>query len=322
MDLNNGLPNLSRRGMLAALGAGAALAAFPFAGVTRAATPGRRRSLRVAHLTDIHVQPERGAGEGLAACLAHVQSLSEKPDLILTGGDLVMDSFDAGEARTALQWALLTGGFKSGCSIPVEHCLGNHDIWGWNKKKSKTSGEEALWGKKWALDALGLEKPYRSFERGVWKFIVLDSVFPRGDGYIGRLDDEQFAWLEGELANLRPDQHALVLSHIPILNACCFSHDSQSGETKVPAGSMMTDVHRIRQAFKKSGRVRAAISGHIHVDEDLALDGVRWLCNGAVSGAWWKGKEDRCDEGYAVLDLFEDGTVERKYVTYGWKARA
>jgi hypothetical protein len=28
-----------------------------------------------------------------------------------------------------------------------------------------------------------------------------------------------------------------------------------------------------------------------------------------------------CDEGYTVLDLFDDGSFERSYETYGWNAR-
>src|SRR5689334_14490313 len=58
-----------------------------------ASTPSnRKRSIRLAHLTDVHVQPELAAGEGMIACLHHVQELKDKPDLILNGGDAIMDS--------------------------------------------------------------------------------------------------------------------------------------------------------------------------------------------------------------------------------------
>jgi hypothetical protein len=40
--------------------------------------PTSRRPLRIAHLTDIHVQPELESARGLAACFAHVQSLPER----------------------------------------------------------------------------------------------------------------------------------------------------------------------------------------------------------------------------------------------------
>ena len=84
--------------------------------------------LTVAHLTDMHVQPELAAAEGLAQCLQRVQSLPVKPGLVITGGDIVMDAFDAGFDRAKTQFDLVTGVFKRECALPVRHCLGNHDI--------------------------------------------------------------------------------------------------------------------------------------------------------------------------------------------------
>ena len=54
--------------------------------------------------------------------------------------------------------------------------------------------------------------------------------------------------------------------------------------------------------------------------ERIDLDGVSYICDGAVSGAWWKGAKERCPEGYGVFDLFDDGTFKHEYVAYGWKA--
>ena len=114
--------------------------------------------LRIAHLTDSHTQPELRAAEGTIACLRHVRLRNPAVDMIVTGGDLVMDSFESDHARTKLQWELYTKILRDECSIPVEHTLGNHDIWGWDKKKSGTTGTEPEYGKKWALDVLGLPK--------------------------------------------------------------------------------------------------------------------------------------------------------------------
>ena len=76
---------LTRRKLLAATPAGVlASAAFVAAPLVSQADPPqaaekaiapRTRRLRIAHLTDIHVQPERAAAKGLAACFDHVQSL-------------------------------------------------------------------------------------------------------------------------------------------------------------------------------------------------------------------------------------------------------
>lgn len=77
-----------------------------------------------------------------------------------------MDAFAEGFDRTKLQWELFTGALRRECSLEVRHCIGNHDIWGWNKAKSKTTGDEKGWGKSWATETLGLDRPYYSFERG------------------------------------------------------------------------------------------------------------------------------------------------------------
>src|SRR4051794_16975195 len=91
----------SRRGALKWLSAAAA-AAWARLPLARAAdevagpAAGRGRAVRFPHLPDVHVQPERGAADGLAACLHHAQGLKDPPAFILTGGDGVMDVFATG----------------------------------------------------------------------------------------------------------------------------------------------------------------------------------------------------------------------------------
>src|SRR5262245_21315846 len=99
--------------------------------VARAQTAGRHASVLLPHLTDIHVQPELHGGEGMSACLRHVNALADKPDLIITGGDQVMDSFERERDRVKLLWDLWGSCLKSDNSIALEHTVGNHDIWGW-----------------------------------------------------------------------------------------------------------------------------------------------------------------------------------------------
>jgi 3',5'-cyclic AMP phosphodiesterase CpdA len=108
---------------------------------------GRRRSLRIAHLTDIHLQPEREAVRGLAACFEHVQSLAEPAnqdpvDLIITGGDTIMDALEADRDRTKLQWDLWKKTKADHCGLDVKSVIGNHDVWGWTKSKAGTKGDE------------------------------------------------------------------------------------------------------------------------------------------------------------------------------------
>lgn len=311
---------VTRRELLAAgaLAAGAAMLNAP-----AQSAPPPQRVLRIAHFTDVHVQPERKADQGLAAALRHMQALPDKPDVVFNGGDTIMDSFARDEARTRLQWDLWKRVTRDECGLPIENCIGNHDIWGWNKKESGTTGGEQRWGKKWAMEQFGIERPYRSFDRAGWHFIVLDSTFPKDDGYTARLDDEQFEWLQGHLPTVDPKTPILVLSHIPILSAASFFDGDceKSGDWKVPGSWMHIDARRIKDLFLKHPNVKVALSGHLHLVDRVDYLGVTYFCNGAVSGGWWKGANYECEPGYALVDLYADGSAQRQYVTYGWVAQ-
>ncbi|MCC6428059.1 MAG: metallophosphoesterase [Phycisphaerales bacterium] len=317
----------SRRQLLQGLGAAAVLSALPWkAGAQPAQAPapqGRKRSLRLAHMTDMHIQPERNAVAGVAACLQHAQSLKDPPAMILTGGDHVMDAFDEPFDRADLQWKLLCKTFKDENSLPVHYCLGNHDIWGWNKPKSKTVGTEAGWGKTMSLDRLEMKKPYYAIDAGGWHLVVLDSVRTDPDdpsGYVGGLDDEQFEWLKADLA-AHSAANTLMLTHIPILSVSVLdAKTAKGGDMKVGGGVIFTDWPRIKGLFAANPQVKCVISGHMHRIDRCEFRGVTHLCNGAVCGNWWKGKHHETAEGYALVDLFDDGSVERTYVEYGWKA--
>src|SRR3972149_5042828 len=190
---------ITRRESLIALGAAASsLVVWEGATWTAAAAPNlaRRRVLRVAHLTDVHVQPERRAGDGMTACLHHVQQLADRPEPIFTGGDSIMDSFEADDARTTLPWDPWHRVLKDETSIAVRSCIGNRDVWGWAKSKSKTTGDEPNWGKRRAVEMLRLDERYYTFAQAGWQFIVLARIQPRSDGregYTAYLDEPQRA---------------------------------------------------------------------------------------------------------------------------------
>jgi 3',5'-cyclic AMP phosphodiesterase CpdA len=281
-----------------------------------------KRGVRIAHLTDIHVQPELRGGEGMSACLRHVNGLADKPDLIVTGGDQVFDSFDQGFERTQKLWEMWRSCFKNDNGVPAQHVLGNHDIWGWNKKKSKCTGEEAKYGKILACEMFERDRSYTSFDQGGWHIVLLDSVQPKGDGYLGKLDDEQYSWLEQDLkANSAP---VVVFSHIPIFAACVFNDGAKKKDDpdnwQVSGGLMHSDALKIRKLFQKHANVKLCVSGHIHQRDRVEFNDVTYICDGAVSGRWWKGRNEGCDEGYGLIDLYSDGTFRHNYQTYGWKA--
>jgi len=282
------------------------------------------RSLRLGHLTDVHIQPERSATAGLVKALHHVQSHEDPPQLLLAGGDSIMDSLAASLGRTKQQWQLWKQVLQDDCSLPVEPCIGNHDVWGWNREGSRTTGDEPGWGKQQALDEFQIAQRYRSFDRAGWHLIVLDSIFPDDETvYQGRLDEEQFNWLAADLQSTDAQTPVLVLSHMPILTVASVEFEPQLVEN--PARRRMTshqDAQRIVHLFKQHANVKLCLSGHLHLTEQLQYAGVTYICSGAVSGNWWKGHHHGTEEGYSIVDLYNDGTFDWQYNDYGWNVPA
>jgi 3',5'-cyclic AMP phosphodiesterase CpdA len=281
-----------------------------------------RRSLRIAHLTDIHVQPQGAAPGGLERCLQAISAMEDKPDFILTGGDSVMDIWAHSADSAALQWKVWEEIFTKECKIPVISALGNHDV-RLGEKAPKGSKKNPLYGKQDSIDKLKMPGRYYSVSKGNWKFIILDSIEVHGLlGYKGRLDEEQFEWLEAELKNTSSDTYICVLSHIPIISFCpFFDGDRETGTSNwsVPGSYMHIDARRIKDLFNRYPRVKLCLSGHIHLQDKVEYLGVKYLCNGAVCGAWWGGNCQEFAPAFSIIDLFEDGSSRDEIISYRWK---
>ena len=168
------------------------------------------------------------------------------------------------------------------------------------------------------MDKFQLAKPYYSFLKAGWKFIVLDSTHLDIDNtwYIGKLGEEQFNWLSEELKATPKETPVLVMSHIPILTALLMIEDDIVNKWTMLGGDMHTDTAKIINLFYRYPNVKLCLSGHLHMRDKVIYNGVTYLCNGAVSGAWWKGNRRETAPGYGLIDLFADGTFEESYVNY------
>ncbi len=269
----------------------------------------KKRILRFAHFTDVHVQTERKGDQGFLASLRHVQELEDPVEFIMFGGDNVMnvDSREGAEKADA-QLKTWRECLKSGLSLPYRVCIGNHDI----------LRLDPVDGKKWAMDAFGLDRRYYHFDQRGCRFVVLDSISPEDGKYKARLDDEQMDWLQRTLAETDAQTPVIIVSHIPILAACAyFDGDNEtSADWVVPGAWMHLDARRLKDLFRSQPNVRCALSGHIHLMDAVHYNEVAYYCNGAVSGGWWRGPYQECHAGYAVMDVYDDGSVERTYVVY------
>ncbi len=269
--------------------------------------------LRIAHLTDVHLKNKFDAPARYARCLHHVQKQTPKVDFIMNGGDVVFDMNKENLNTLDEQWKLTHSIMKGECSLPVNYCLGNHDIW-WNENDKG----QTRYGKKYTLDQLQLIKPYYSFNKSGWKFIVLDSVHLDIDDtwYIGKLGDEQFTWLENELKQAPSTLPVLIMSHIPILTATNLIEDDTVNKWVMLGGDMHTDNSKLINLFYRHPNVKLCLSGHIHLREKLVYNNVTYICDGAVSGGWWEGNRRETFPGYGLIDLYADGSFDEQYIIY------
>lgn len=277
----------------------------------------KKKSIRFAHLTDIHVSTGLVQETGMAKALQHAQQ--QKVDFIINGGDAINDALGADKQKTQVQWDVFKTILRKENSLPVYHTIGNHDVWGWFVKENKPDNDR-LYGKVWVTETLEMKKRFYSFKKDNWTFIVLDStqLNPEG-GYIGKLDEEQYAWLQQELASVPLTGFVCLVSHIPILSICAglfFNKTQPNGDLVIQRNLMHTDFLVLKKLFTQYPQIKVCISGHIHLQDELDYLGVKYLCNGAVSGNWWKGSFQEFAPSYAEMELFNDGTVKRTMIPY------
>lgn len=296
---------MNRRDILKQAGLLAAGVLAAPAAAHAAAKPGRKPVLTIAHITDVHISEEGNAPERFQKCLEEIKR--RKVDFFLNGGDAVMDvSYDNVKREQVTRlWDLWDKCTANLGGYEIFSCIGNHDIW-W--KAPATANE--MYGKPYAAKRLKMPARYYSFSRSGWHFIVLD-----GNNKDVSLDEEQYRWLEQNLEQLPAGTPTLLMSHYPIL-----------GITPILVGGGHADHKRLKGLFfKHRDKVKVCLSGHNHLSDNAVYNGIRYCCNGAMSGFWWgKGDQESAGTGYyletppgyAILKLYADGQSENEYIPH------
>ena len=287
-------------------------------GITSAASLSKKDALLFAFLSDVHVKPTPAAEAGMRKAFRHLNALKRKPEFVINGGDAIMDALAADKAKTQGQWDVWNRVLDSENKLPIYHVIGNHDAWGW-QLKDQSIKTDPLYDKGWVLKQHQMPGRYYAFEQKRWKFLILDSAHENNGGYIARIDEPQYAWLEQELKNTSPDQHICLVSHIPIVSFCAamFTDENQAnGDWRISRALLHTDARRLTALFSNYKNIRCCLSGHIHLQDAVEYKGIQYYCNGAVSGNWWGGAFKGFDPAYALFTFHKDGRVEREIVEY------
>ncbi len=285
------------------------------------ATEQKKRVLRIAHMTDFHVEPAGVSPAGMTRALHHAQDQADPPDVILNTGDSIMDALETSKSKAVGQWLTYKSIMKAENSLPVIHALGNHDVWGWGMSDPSIESDP-LYGKRMAMERLEMESRYYSFDQAGWHFIVLDSIHTRNEAspqpYIGKLDKEQFEWLKQDIEAVSKTVPICIASHIPFLAACEYfdGPNEDTGNWVVPACWMHIDARELRRLFLSHPNVRLCLSGHTHQHEVIDYLGVRYQTNGAISGNWWEGWYMAFPPAYVMINLYDDGSSDSSFVPY------
>ncbi len=112
-------------------------------------TTKKKAAFKIAFVSDIHVKPIPAAEQGMKKAFQHINTVT-KPDFIVNGGDSIMDALAADKAKTQTQWDLWSSILKENNSLPIYHCIGNHDVWGWQVKDPAIK-TDPLYDKRWVL---------------------------------------------------------------------------------------------------------------------------------------------------------------------------
>lgn len=244
--------------------------------------------MRVLHLTDPHLFADRqGALRGavtyetLRSVLAHYGKSRFAADLVALTGDIIQDDSAAayGHCRELL----------SSLRLPVFCVPGNHDV-------------------RYLMRDMLPDPPFSycdSYEAGNWLIVGIDSCSAGRAG--GKIAERELRRMEQAIARSSAAHVLICLHHppVPMHSKWLDSVGLDNGDEFLSrAGS--------------SGRVRAAVFGHVHQDYDADHDGIRLIatpstCRQFLPRADEFAVDDR-PPAYRCIELQPDGGIDAELV--------
>jgi 3',5'-cyclic-AMP phosphodiesterase len=238
--------------------------------------------LSIAQITDIHLfanEEQKLLGvptmQSLNTVIEYLQAHEQDLDLLLLTGDLSGD----GESESYENLRNLL------CPLQIPtYCLpGNHD--------RAIAMSEVL--------SFGLISQRKSFERGGWNFILLDSSV---SGKVhGNLSTETLLWLDAQLKATKDIPTLVALHHPP------FSVNSHWLD-----GSMLQNSEEFFAVLDAYPQVKIVLFGHIHQELAKHRQGVNYLGTPSTCIQFKPGCNDFTLDpiypGFRLLKLHPDGT--------------
>jgi 3',5'-cyclic-AMP phosphodiesterase len=275
----------------------------------KSSTEASDSTFRMVFMTDIHLQQERNAVNGFRKAMDTINKLN--PELVVTGGDLVMDALGQTQSHADSLYSLYQQEIKR-IKAPVYNTVGNHELFGVLPASGIDTSND-LYGIKMFQSRFG--KSYYSFQHKKWKFFVLEDVaVTKERGYIGKVLPEQLLWLKSELAKTDTITPLVIILHMPLIT--CLTQFKEGALVANKEGLVVDNSKEILDLFQHYN-LKLVLQGHLHILEDNYIGNIHFITGGAICGAWWKGPFEGTQEGFLVLD-FTKNQFHWKYVDYGW----
>jgi 3',5'-cyclic AMP phosphodiesterase CpdA len=264
---------------------------------------------RFVYFTDVHLEEGKNAVQGFESALKKINELN--PDFVISGGDNIADALAVPYEKADMLYTMYKDIIKK-LNMPIYNILGNHDVFG-SQKKSGVESTHPEFGKK--MFARRLNKTYYAFDHKGWHFIVLDSVLIDSEGnYFGNVDLEQRDWLKDHLPSIDPEIPIIISMHVPFYSIIPQMDKRFRGEVfTVNNSAQVLDLF-------KDHNLKAVLQGHVHYHEVIEAGGVHFISGGAVCGAWWDGSNKGVEEGFLLLDIKGD-EFGWEYIDYGWEVK-
>lgn len=298
--------------------------------------------------TDSHVTPRErfNAVEGMRAAVEHMNA-QQGIDVIISGGDLIMDALRVCEPESRRQCELYRE-LTAELNRPLFNTIGNHELYG--VYLEGVGDDPCIVGEDEPLYGAGLYHQYfgpdyYSFNWGHYHFMVLNTIGltrilnEQGDTvrvYYGNLSDDQIAWMRQDLAYVPPEMPVILVSHIPFMTAVhtfegfnqyqTIRYDLDEPEAESYT-HVVSNASRVINEILAEHRFILALAGHHHHYEV-----VRWadsehdaafVLGGSISGQWWQGDRriagSTWPEGYLRVGLKNKGIDDLRYISFDWK---
>ncbi len=277
-----------------------------------AVPPEKAETFRFVFATDIHLKPDKHSVDKFNRAIAYINNMKPKPHFVITGGDLIENSyaldFDSADKLYNL--------YQNTCKkfdMPVHDVVGNNDLF-YGSKKSGENSSHPEYGKGMFRKRLGNGTTYHSFDYGRWHFILLDSIERTEEGgYRGYIDDEQFNWLSDNLAEIGKERPVCIALHIPLVSTFSQIH---IGTLVAPAKfAIVNNGTRIIKELLSNYNVKLVLQGHLHIIEELKYKNTTYITGGSLSNAR-KAPIFEHPDGFVVVDV-SGNEFSWKYETYG-----